>query len=213
MEDLLFGDYNGEYNDTDSYGGEFRVSILNLDEDPQLRKKLPIRVSEKNKIMRKKLSLPDKFNIELDTPITSSYIQRMESDNLNEISRVPIHLKKSSLGINPNIYKVSSCFMIYILGENGFRSGIAESELKNYRRIFNNILQKSENCHEAHFGLGKLSAYTGMLADAVKHFKKAISIFPSESLYHIWCEIINDCIKSESKSSLFSQKDALMSNT
>lgn len=170
-----------------SLEGISKISILeNSGIEPEEEKVL-IRVSERNRVMRKKLNIPEKINLDCDTVITASTIEHLESEKIVHSSPSP--QKKSS---DPVFNKVTSCFLLYFVGENRFRSGIADTELKNFRKIFNAMVQKSENCHEAYFGLGKLNAFIGNYSEAIKYLKMAESLNQGEHLYEIWLTIVSD---------------------
>ena len=75
------------------------------------------------------------------------------------------------------------------------------------------MLQKSDACHEAHFGLGKLLSYTSEFSDSQKHLKKALTLNPEEPLYQVWLDLISDWVANkESDAPKVMKKDSLLSN-
>ena len=171
------------YIEDETIAGISKISILEVEDSQETHEKgLSIRVSNRNNFVRRKLSVPDKRNLEYEAPITTEYIEKLEKDKILHLNTFEKNIINSP---QTDIRRVYSCFLIYFLGENGFRSGISETELKNFRLIFNNMINKSENCHEAYFGLGKLNSYIGHYDEAINHFKKALSIKSNEKLYEI----------------------------
>lgn len=186
-----------------------RESRLSVVYSEGSKSNVPIRVSSKNKIIRKRMSFVESIIPEEEEKIiTTSCIERIEQEKFNEKKKSPTKVL-AKLTDSVSIY---SCFLIYILGKNGFRTGIAETELKNFRGIFNNMLQKSTNCHEAYFGLGKLNAYIGAYPEAIKNLKKAQSLSPTEKLYEVWLVVISCQKEIQSHIELAKQREDLKSN-
>ena len=192
---------NESIDSLSSIVSEKRISLLETEP-------LGIRVSDRNKLMRKKMSMPDRFQIDEEAPITASCIEKMEQSQLISQNSAPVNSKY----LESAVVKVSSCFLLYISGENGFRTGIAETELKIFRKIFNGMIKKAEACHEAYFGLGKLYSYTGNFTEAIKNLKKAQSLNPNEKLYDVWLGVISDKSNEEAKNRILENRETLQSN-
>jgi uncharacterized protein HemY len=154
--------------------------------------------------MKKKLKIEDPSEVQVDSRITSSYIQATEQQKLQSIQPVD---QKSVIQPLQTCYKPLSCFLLHIIGRAGLRLSIAETELKTFRSSFNSMLSKDDNCHEAHFGLGKLHAYVGEFEIASKHLKKAASLNFNDQMYRVWAEVLQNFIRKD----LELKKESLLS--
>lgn len=205
--EILFGDCSsGEEADSPSLRGVTRISYMDFSELPSNPKPaLPIRISSRNRIVREKLNLVSDPLTE-SMAITSSCIQKLDPST----NSPQLKLNPSSSHPQLTHKPYFSCFLLYIIGPKHLRYTISETELKHFRYSFKQMLQKSDSCHEAHFGLGKLSAYTSNFADSQKHLKKALAQNPEDLLYKVWFELISDWVRNESESNKAS-KEILMS--
>lgn len=204
--EILFGDCSsGEEAESPGLKVVARVSYMDFSELPSCKPTLPIRISSRNRIVREKLNLiPD--SLTESVAITSSCIQKLDPTTNSPKPQPNPSVQHPQVPYKPYY----SCFLLHIIGPKHLRYTISETELKHFRYSFNQMLQKSDQCHEAHFGLGKLSAYTSNFADSQKHLKKALTQNPEDPLYKVWFDLISDWVRKESEGHKGS-KEALMS--
>lgn len=62
---------------------------------------------------------------------------------------------------------------------------ISDYEIKQCMKAFKALLNKAPDCHEAHFGLGKLLASVGKFESALEHFKEASRIEVQDEIYKL----------------------------
>ena len=207
--ELLFANYSSdEETESPKFRGDIRVSYMDFSEiTPPSKTSLPIRVSSRNHIIREKLSL-SQSTLSPSITITSSCIARFDKS-----PSTPKSPNSAPPQTPPPHNPYYSCFLLYIIGPKHLRYTIAETELKYFRSSFTQMLQKSDACHEAHFGLGKLLSYTSEFSDSQKHLKKALTLNPEEPLYQVWLDLISDWVANkESDAPKVMKKDSLLSN-
>lgn len=206
--ELLFADYSSEEEaESPKFSGVIRVSYMDFSEiTPTSKPSLPIRISSRNHIVREKLNLPQ-MTLSESMAITSSCIAKF--DKSPPTPKTPNSATpQPPTPLNPYY----SCFLLYIIGSKHLRYTIAETELKYFRTSFSQMLQKSDTCHEAHLGLGKLLAYISEFSESQKHLKKALNLNPEEPLYQVWFDLISDWLANrESEVPKMIKKDSLLS--
>jgi tetratricopeptide (TPR) repeat protein len=136
-----------------------------------------IRISKRNRIMKQQL------NIESTENSYCTFFSQEKFDMLGEKQADPQRYSENAQ--NPKL-QPGSCFLWYILPRSAFKDIISDYEVKKCKKVFKGILHKLPNCHEAHFGLGKLLAHQGIIRRAQKHLKKALNASPNDKLYRIW---------------------------
>ena len=141
-----------------------------------------VRISKKNRIMKQQLNLDD-FDDSYTTCFSQENFERMVESQLC-CQKSPEH---AGLRLEPG-----SCFLWYILPRPAFKDVISDYEMKKCKKVFKSILKKQPDCHEAHFGIGKLLAHQGLIEKSRKHLQKALSLQPSDKLYQIWNLVVHN---------------------
>jgi tetratricopeptide (TPR) repeat protein len=59
-------------------------------------------------------------------------------------------------------------------------------EIIKCKMIFNDMIEKYQDCAEAHFGLGKLLAHEGKYDHSLHQFQAAQKLKPDDVLYKTW---------------------------
>lgn len=67
---------------------------------------------------------------------------------------------------------------------------IPEIELSRCKTRFTNMLARLPNCHEAHFGLGKIYSHEHKYEKALYHFKEALTYAPNDGTYKLWYGVL-----------------------
>ena len=180
-----------------------RISYMNFSEiNSSAISGLPIRVSKRNLLMRQKLNINENL-LNVDREITSSYIAKVENDNIQKKEK-----NVSVLPVKIEYYKPYSCFLLFVIGSKGLRCTIAETELKYFRNSFIHMIEKNDACHEAFFGLGKLFAYIGDFEQSSKNLGKALKLKQDEDMYKVWYDLIYNYNKTD----LRLKRDSILSN-
>jgi hypothetical protein len=141
-------------------------------------------------------------------PISSSAIQEAKSST-RLITRTPGEEIKSKVSKSTNfsersyensptsnykgsIHKLdpSSCFYWFFLGPKYLRAIIPEVELSRCKTRFTTMLTRLPNCHEAHFGLGKIYSHEYKYEKALYHFKEALTYAPNDGTYKLWYGVL-----------------------
>ena len=162
-----------------------------------------IRISKKNRIMKKHLSLHSE---------QSSDISAFSEENFDKLVQTQLKCQKPfEIPQNSRKLEPCSCFSWYILPKTAFKNVISDYEMNKCKKVFKDILKKIPDCHEAHFGLGKLLAHQGLSTRAQVHLEKAVEICPRDKLYKIWNLVFkNTSFKNKSEvlsvSNLFKSK-------
>lgn len=138
-----------------------------------------IRVSNRNRIMKKQLEA------DLESPSTFPNFSPKKA----KIFESPEKKSENFLKLPPG-----SCLLWYILPKSAFKDMVSDYELKKCKKVFKRILQKLPECHEAHFGLGKLFAHQGDCIQALEHLEKALDLFPHDKLYTVWNLVLKPTI-------------------
>jgi tetratricopeptide (TPR) repeat protein len=139
-----------------------------------------VRISKKNRIMKQQLSIED-LNDSYTTCFSQENFERLVE---SQLSRPP---ERTGLKLEPG-----SCFLWYILPAPAFKDVISDYEMKKCKQVFKSIIKKLPDCHEAHFGIGKLLAHQGLLERARKHLLKALTVNPNDKLYKIWNLVVHN---------------------
>lgn len=85
---------------------------------------------------------------------------------------------------------VQDCLNFLILGTDSTKSMISSYEINFCKKNFISVISSNPKCHEAFFGLARLSSYEGRFIEAWNYINQAISL-KSDELYLKWSVIIS----------------------
>lgn len=91
---------------------------------------------------------------------------------------------------NKSKLEPTSCLMLYIVSAKASRDIIPDYEIRQSFKAFNNLLSKVGDCHEAHFGLGKLYSHLGKMDKAINHLKDATRLNIKDEAYKLWYALV-----------------------
>jgi hypothetical protein len=52
------------------------------------------------------------------------------------------------------------------------------------------MVSRIPNCHEAHFGLGKMLAHEGNFEKSLHHLREALRYSPADGMYKLWYGVL-----------------------
>ena len=159
--------------------------------------KSKIRISKSNRILYEKYSSAIKKPKDSPNQSTTLNTQQIDEEIKSRVEKAR-DLRKVSFGeysVNSDrgtYHKLdpSSCFYWFFLRPKYLRAMIPEIELSRCKTRFTYMLTRLPNCHEAHFGLGKIYSHEYKYEKALYHFKEALTYAPNDGTYKLWYGVL-----------------------
>ena len=164
-----------------------------------------IKLSKRNRVL----------NQRLNKSFENTELPELNVDNVGEAWEMALKIARKKRKLNSPVkiwdYKdlsqgnrsdPTSCFFWFVLRKRDVKELMPDFELQKYKLVCENMMSKSESCHEAHYAFARLCAKEGNYLKSLEFANKAFSISPNDQMYKVWlCVMKLMCAESRKDAS------------